>query len=92
MMPDDIAYIQASYRDAKDKRRQVGILADMYQAKRQDIEELLGINVTPLKPDRRKADPEKVRAVIELRQQGVRIVDIAKKIGVSCTSVVAWSS
>lgn len=45
--PDELAEIRTLYRNAASRKKQIGILADLYACPRQDIERALGLPVTP---------------------------------------------
>ena len=53
--PEELADIRRSYANAASRKKQIGILADLYACPRQDIERALGLPVTPMRaaPPRR---------------------------------------
>lgn len=45
--PEEMGEIRTLYRNAASRKKQIGILADLYACARQDIERALGLPVTP---------------------------------------------
>lgn len=48
--PDEMAEIRDSYRNAANPKKQIGILSDLYDCAEQDIQQALGLPVTPANP------------------------------------------
>ena len=56
--PEELGEIRTLYRNAASRKKQIGILADLYACARQDIERALGLPVTP---ERAHSQPPKPR-------------------------------
>ena len=48
--PDEMAEIRDRYRNAANPKKQIGILSDLYDCAEQDIQQALGLPVTPANP------------------------------------------
>lgn len=94
-LPDEMADIRESYRNAANPAKQVGILADLYACAPQDIQRALGFPVTPpaekpTAPRKKKQtrvsrvrwQPEQVARLRELYESGHKLVDIADMLGI----------
>lgn len=60
---EQIGEIRAAYRDAKDPKKQIGILADLYACKETEIRQALGIEEAPGAPAPAAKKPAAKRAV-----------------------------
>lgn len=60
---EQIGEIRAAYRDAKDPKKQIGILADLYACKESDIRQVLGLEEAPGAPAPAAKKPAVKRAV-----------------------------
>lgn len=60
---EQIGEIRAAYRDAKDPKKQIGILADLYACKETEIRQVLGIEEAPGTPAPAAKKPAAKRAV-----------------------------
>lgn len=49
---EEIANIQSLYRGAKNKQREVGILAEMHLCEKEDIRKVLGLDIPGKKPEK----------------------------------------
>lgn len=55
--PEEMGEIRTLYRNAASRKKQIGILADLYACARQDIERALGLPVTPKRAPKKPAKP-----------------------------------
>ena len=93
---DELTEIRDSYRNAADQKKQIGILADLHDCTEQDIQQALGLPVTPPKP-KPKPKPstgrkqkrayvqwqkDQVAQLCELYEKGYKLVDIADMLGI----------
>ena len=68
---EQIGEIRTAYRDAKDPKKQIGILADLYACDKAEIRQVLGIEDAPLQaPPADKPTPKK--RVVKSYDQAVR--------------------
>lgn len=94
--PDEIAEIRDSYRNAANPKKQIGILSDLYDCAEQDIQQALGLPVTPANPNPNpkpskgikqkrayvKWQKDQVAQLCELYEKGYKLVDIADMLGI----------
>nr|WP_302667053.1 hypothetical protein [uncultured Agathobaculum sp.] len=90
--PDELTEIRDSYRNAANPKKQIGILSDLYDCAEQDIQQALGLPVTPAKPKPSTGRKQKrayvqwqkdqVAQLCELYEKGYKLVDIADMLGI----------
>lgn len=92
--PDELTEIRDSYRNAANPKKQIGILSDLYDCAEQDIQQALGLPVTPAKPKPKPSTGRKqkrayvqwqkdqVAQLCELYEKGYKLVDIADMLGI----------
>ena len=67
---EQIGEIRTAYRDAKDQKKQIGILADLYACDKAEIRQVLGIEDAP--PQAPPADqPDQPKSVTHHRTPGL---------------------
>lgn len=66
--PEELGEIRTLYRNAASRKKQIGILADLYACARQDIERALGLPVTPKRAHNQPPKP-RLRWTLEMEQQ-----------------------
>lgn len=66
--PGELGEIRTLYRNAASRKKQIGILADLYACARQDIERALGLPVTPKRAHNQLPKP-RLRWTPEMEQQ-----------------------
>lgn len=95
LTPEQISEIQAAYRDAAHQKKQIGILADLYDTMENVIREVLGLPVEP-NGDKKKRmfhsydqaiKEDVVRAVL---LEGMTNREAAEKFAVPYGNVSAW--
>ena len=89
---DELADIQASYRDAADPKKQISILADLYAVPRAEICRVLGIDDPSAKPKKLRTYDKSVKDAV------VRAVlidneprrEVSERFGVPIGNINAW--
>lgn len=90
---DELADIQASYRDAADPKKQISILADLYAVPRAEICSVLGIDDPSAKPKKKLRTYDKsvkdavVRAVLLDNEPRT---EVAERFGVPIGNINVW--
>ena len=90
---DELADIQASYRDAADPKKQISILADLYAVPRAEICRVPGIDDPSAKPKKKLRTYDKsvkdavVRAVLLDNEPRT---EVAERFGVPIGNINAW--
>ena len=69
--PDELTEIRDSYRNAANPKKQIGILSDLYDCAEQDIQQALGLPVTPAKPKPSTGRKQK-RAYVQWQKDQVK--------------------
>lgn len=78
--------VRHKYKYAKNKENMIGVLADLTVSTKEEVREFLGVK----KKERKKPVKMDQIEVRQLYDQGLGDGDIAKKLGVSRTSIVNW--
>lgn len=90
----DATEIEISYRTAKNKRMQVGVLADLNGVTRRQMERYLEKSgLDPPKPKSRELGKKKswrVQDAMDLYCEGKTDAQIAERLGVAKTSIWKW--
>lgn len=95
---EDKGSIQALYRGARNKKQQLGILAQLYDCRKADILEALGLEGAQ-KAEKKKPKPRakrwksaaaKLAACRRVLEDGKSCSAVAREIGVSHTAVCMW--
>lgn len=84
----DIGWMQAQYRDCRNKREQLEIFGDLTGAERAEILEVLGVSPPPLKR-RAPWTPEEEQKIIEMVEDGRTNREISAVLGRSKLAVEA---
>ena len=83
--PEEMGEIRTLYRNAASRKKQIGILADLYACARQDIERALGLPVTPksaqLPKPRLRWTPEMEARLVALYAETHETAAIAGQMG-----------
>ncbi len=82
---NDISYIRMMYRQSKDPRKQIGILADMYICTKGDIGKALGLPIAERKNIR--WSPQMDERMLRLKSEGKTNHEIAVLMGTTRESV-----
>lgn len=78
--------VRHKYKYAKNKENMIGVLADLTVSTKEEVREFLGVK----KKERKKPVKMDQIEVRRLYNQGLGDGDIAKKLGISRTSIVNW--
>jgi len=85
----DISEIRMMYRQAKDRRKQIGILADMYACTKREIKQVLDLPTTEQRRKRQfiRWTPKLDKRLLELQSEGKTNFEIAELMGTTEGSI-----
>lgn len=90
MTEADKQFIKTSFRDAKNQKRQVAILAQLFNCRERTILNILGKSEFEHKRDSRRSQEEKEKA-LDLLESGMSCAEVSKKLNIPRATVHRWN-